>query len=159
MVPLLGLVAALLAGCAQPGQLGASEQAPPPAPAAPAAPSEPAPPTGPVLVGSGLIEDPVELRTPGPAVFSVRTVVVPPGGTTGWHRHPGTETSIVQSGAITLLSEDGCEPVVYEAGDAVFIPDAVPHLARNDGPVPAEIVVTYLLAPETPDRSDVPPAC
>ncbi|NMH93981.1 cupin domain-containing protein, partial [Pseudonocardia bannensis] len=110
-------------------------------------------------VGRGTVRDPLEIRTPGPAVFSVRTLVVPPGGTTGWHQHPGTETSIVRSGSISLVRQDACEPVVFGAGDAVFIPDGLPHLARNDGAEPAELVVTYLLAPDAPDRADVPPAC
>ncbi|WP_214365807.1 cupin domain-containing protein [Pseudonocardia sp. H11422] len=143
----------VLAGCAQPGQLGS-----PPETAAPA-PVTPEPPAGPVELGRGTVRDPLEIRTPGSAVFSVRTVVVPPGGTTGWHQHPGTETSILKSGSITLVRQDACEPAVFGAGDAVFIPDALPHLARNDGVEPAELVVTYLLAPDAPDRSDVPPAC
>lgn len=152
----LGLAALLTTGCAQPGQLGAAEATPVPA----AAPGrEAAAPAGPVLVGSGRVEVPVTVQTPGPAVFSVRTVVVPPGGSTGWHRHPGTEMSIVKSGSITLLRAGGCAPVRYDADQAVFIPDAQPHLARNDGPVAAEIVVTYLLAPGAPDRGDLPPAC
>jgi quercetin dioxygenase-like cupin family protein len=154
----LGLTAALLTGCAQPGQLG-SPPAPAPPAAAPASPTATAPPAGPVLLGTGRVGDAVTVRTPGPSVFSVRTVVLPPGGTTGWHRHPGTEMSIVNSGAVTLLREDDCDPVQYGAGDAVFIPDGEPHLARNDGPVPAELVVTYLLAPDAEDRSAVPPSC
>jgi Uncharacterized conserved protein, contains double-stranded beta-helix domain len=160
MVAVLGLTAALATGCARPGELGSTEPAAaqPPAPSA-AAPAPPAPPTGPVLIGSGRIEDKVALRTLGPAVFSVRTVVVPPGGTTGWHRHPGTEMSVVKSGTITLLRENACEPAMIGPGQAVFIPDAQPHLARNDGTEPAELVVTYLLAPDAPDRGDVPPAC
>lgn len=156
------VVSAMVAtACAKPGELGRE-----PAPAASgaattaAAPAPgTAPPAGPVLVGTGTIADPVEIDTPGPSVFSVRTVVVPPGGTTGWHIHPGTETSIVTAGEVTLVREDGCEPETFTAGDAVFIGDQVPHLARNDGSVPAEIVVTYLLAPDAPDRVDAPEAC
>lgn len=155
------LVAAMVAtACGQPGELGREPAAAPAAAttAGAAAPTS-APPTGPVLIGSGTIAEPVEIDTPGPAVFSVRTVVVPPGGSTGWHTHPGTETSIVTAGEITLVRGDDCEPETVAAGDAVFIADQVPHLARNDGTVPAEIVVTYLLAPGAPDRLDAPEAC
>lgn len=159
-IALLAAATALLAGCAQPGQLGSP--APAPAPVATPVPApvvESEPPAGPVLVGTGRVEDRVTVRTPGPAVFSVRTVVVPPGGTTGWHIHPGTEMSIVESGSVTLLREDDCEGATFTAGDAVFVPDGQAHLARNDGTVPAELVVTYLLAPGAADRDDAPDPC
>lgn len=153
----LAVGGAVLAGCAQPGQLG-QEEVPPPAPAPAPAPST-ATPEAPQLLGVGLVEYPVSVQTPGPAVFSVRTVVVPPGGTTGWHTHPGTETSVVTRGSLTVQIRDGCAPRRFDAGDAIFVADAVPHLARNDGDVPVELVTTYLLAPGLPDRSEVPPAC
>ncbi len=141
--------AGALAGCAVPG-------GPDPVPAAAAAPVAPDVPR---LLGVGLLGYPVDLRTPGPAVFSVREVVIPPGGTTGWHAHPGTETSVVTAGALTVQTRDGCEPVRFDAGDALFVPDAVPHVQRNEGTAPVEMVVTYLLAPGAPDRTDAPPAC
>ncbi|MGH3564808.1 MAG: cupin domain-containing protein [Pseudonocardia sp.] len=149
--------AALLAGCAQPGELGSPPAAPPPA--AVPAPSRPPPPAGPVLVGSGLIEGGVTIRNPRPATFSVRTVIVPPGGSTGWHQHPGPEMSIVKAGAITLLRGPDCAAAEYAAGDAVFIPGNTAHLARNDAGQDAELVVTYLLTPAAPERSAAPPAC
>lgn len=154
-IALLALGGALLVACAQPGQLGSPTPEPAPAVVTPAV----APPTAPSLEASGVVEDPVTVRTPGPAVFSVRTVVLEPGDDTGWHRHAGTEMSIVSSGAVTLLGEDDCEGTRYSSGDAVFVPDAEPHLARNDGSVPAELVVTYLLAPGADDSEDVPDAC
>jgi quercetin dioxygenase-like cupin family protein len=147
----LAACGAALAGCAQPGQLGRDET-PAPAPAAVVT-------DVPRLLGVGLVDYPVSVQTPGPATFSVRTVVVPPGGTTGWHAHPGTETSVVTRGSLTVLIQDGCEPRRFDAGDAIFVADAVPHLARNDGDVPVELVATYLLAPGLPDRTEVPPAC
>jgi quercetin dioxygenase-like cupin family protein len=150
------LAGAVLAGCAEPGQLGLDAPAPPPVPA----PQQEAPQQeAPQLLGVGLVDYPVSLRTLGPATFSVRTAVIPPGGTTGWHAHPGTETSVVTGGSLTLLIRDGCEPLRFDAGDAIFVADAVPHLARNDGDVPVELVTTYLLAPGRPDRTEVPPAC
>lgn len=162
-------VAALLAGCAQPGELGSPPATPPvaaapppaaapPAPPVPAPPSS-APPAGPVLVGSGTIEDGVTIRNARPVTFSVRTLVLPPGGSTGWHQHPGTEMSIVKAGTITVLLGPDCEPAEYAAEDALLIPSNTPHMARNDAAEDAELVVTYLLAPDAPERSEVPPAC
>jgi quercetin dioxygenase-like cupin family protein len=153
----MGLAALLLTGCAQPGQLGSAPE-PVPAPL-PAPPPAPAPPAGPVLVATGRVEDRVTMRTTGPAAYSVRTVVLQPGESTEWHRHPGTELSIVQSGQVTVLREDDCDPARYSRGDGVFIADGQPHLMRNGGTVPAELVVTHLLDPGAPGQSDVPPAC
>jgi quercetin dioxygenase-like cupin family protein len=164
-VAAVGLATALLSGCAQPGQLGSPLPAPAvdPALVAPAAaPSGTplvAPPGGAVLLSSGLVDDPVSVRTTGPAEFAVHTVVLPAGENTGWHRHPGTEMSIVRSGAVTVQRADACDPAIHPAGDGVFVADGEPHIVRNDGPVPAELVVTSLLAPAAPDSEDVPPAC
>lgn len=158
-------IATALAGCAQPGQLGSERSTPdqvPPAPVNPAAAPASAAlavPQLPALLGAGLVDYPVEIRTPGPAMYSVRTSTLPPGGTTGWHAHPGTEATIVTAGAVTIVAQGGCDPVRYNAGDALFVADAVPHLARNDGPGPVELLSVYLLAPGAPDRYDAPPAC
>ncbi|HVL85123.1 MAG TPA: cupin domain-containing protein [Pseudonocardia sp.] len=149
VVPLALVAAVLLGGCA------GSDAAPPAAQTM----TPPSPAAGPVQIGSGTVEGPVSLETTGPSVFSVRTVTVPPGGSTGWHRHDGTEMSIVTAGEITLVRADGCAEETLSAGDAVFVPDRQVHLARNDGTEPAEIVVTYLLAPGVQDRSDAPAAC
>jgi len=114
---------------------------------------------GPVVLGKGLIADGVKLDTGGPAEFSVLVRTIPPGGTTGWHTHPGSETSIVTKGEVTVLRAGACKPMVYRAGDGVFVPAGTAHVARNDGGVPAEIVVTYLLKPGAPDRAPAPAAC
>lgn len=153
----LGAIAVALgsAACAQPGQLG--YQGDPPQAAAAAAPVPV--PDLPEVLGVGTLGYPVDLRTLGPATVSVRTVVIPPGGSTGWHRHPGTETAVVTGGTLTVLIEDGCDPIRFDTGDALFVADAVPHLQRNDGTVPVEMVATFLLAPGLPDRAEAPPAC
>ncbi len=155
-----------MAGCAQPGQLGH----PLPAPAAAPAPVAPAgaplglpaqvqapPVTG--LLSSGLVDERVTMRSTGPAEFSVETVVLGPGESTPWHRHPGTELSLVRSGEVTVQRGEKCEPMRYSAGHGVFVGDAEPHLVRNAGPVPAELVVTQLLAPGAPEDEAVEPAC
>ena len=99
------------------------------------------------------------VRTPGPAVYSVRTVVLTPGETQEWHRLPGTEMAIVRTGAVTLEREGGCTPARFGEGQALFVSDGVPHRLANDGTAPAELVVTTLLAPGAPDRETVPSPC
>jgi quercetin dioxygenase-like cupin family protein len=121
-------------------------------------PAPSAAPTGPVLLGKGAIAGQVKLAIKDP-VFSVRTVTIPPGGTTGWHRHDGTETSVVTRGRLNLFRAGACKALELGPGDALFIPDGTAHMARNDGDVPAEVTVTYLLRPGAPDRADAPAAC
>ena len=148
------------AGCAQPGQLGHPPPAPPPpaAPPAPVAPLAAAPP-GPALIGSGLLDERLNLRTPGPAEYTVRTIVLAPGEDTGWHRHPGTELTIVTAGRVSLRTADDCAPATVPSGKTAVVPDAVPHVLRNEGRQPAELVVTHLLAPDEPAEADVDPPC
>lgn len=111
-----------------------------------------------MLLGKGVVPGTVKIAIEGPA-FSVRTVTIPPGGTTGWHRHEGTETSVVTKGELILVRAGACKQRVLGPGDALFIPDGEAHMARNDGDVPAEVTVTYLLKPDAPDRADAPAAC
>ena len=139
----------LLGSCAQPGQLGQ------PLPAAARAPAAPAT----VEPATGTVDARVTVRTPGPAVYSVRTVMLAPGETQEWHRHPGTEMAIVRNGAVTLEREGGCTPARFGEGQALFVSDGVPHRLANDGTAPAELVVTTLLAPGAPDRETVPSPC
>jgi quercetin dioxygenase-like cupin family protein len=151
-----------LAGCAQPGQLGhplPAAPAPVAAPAAqavaPMASAAPAP-DEPV---TGTLDSRVTIRTPGPAVYSVRTVVLAPGESLGWLRHPGAEMAVVRTGDVTLVRQGACDPVGYTRGQALFIGDAVPHRLANEGTTPAELVVSMLLAPGAPESTDVEPAC
>ena len=153
------LLGGVLAGCAQPGQLGH------PAPASPPAPPAPAPVAQAVVAPatfepvSGTVDSRVTIRTPGRAVYSVRTLVIAPGTVLDWHRHPGTEMAVVRSGEVALVQEDACTPALFTAGQALFVADAVPHRLANDGSVPAELLVTTLLAPGAPESTDAEPAC
>jgi quercetin dioxygenase-like cupin family protein len=156
------LAAGVLAGCAQPGQLGHPlPAAPAPAPvAAPAAAAAPAP--DPAVLRepvTGTVDSRVTIRTPGPTVYSVRTVVLAPGEVLGWRRHPGTEMAVVRSGAVTLRRQGACGPVAYTSGQALFVGDAVPHRMSNEGSEPAELLVTMLLTPDAPESTDTAAAC
>jgi quercetin dioxygenase-like cupin family protein len=162
LVVLAGVVLTA-AGCAQPGQLGHDAPADPPPAAAPVVATQTAPPPAAAAatgdVGRGTLPTRIQLSTLGPAEVSVRTVELAPGETTGWHRHPGTETTIVDTGEVTVQTADDCTATRYRQGQALFVPDAEPHLLRNDGTGPARLVVTQILAPGAPDRSSVASPC
>jgi quercetin dioxygenase-like cupin family protein len=152
-----------LAGCAQPGQLGQPRPAAAPAPAVPVtagpAPTPAAAAHATVAPVSGTLDSRVTIRTPGPAVYSVRTVVLAPGEEIGWQRHPGTTMAVVRAGEVTLRQKGACGPVRYGSGQALFVGDAVPHRLANAGTTPAELLVTMLLAPGAAETTDVAPAC
>jgi quercetin dioxygenase-like cupin family protein len=151
----------LLGACAQPGQLGQPVPAAP-APAAVAVAPAPAPaPAAPATVepATGTMEAKVNIRTPGPAVYAVRTEVLEPGETQEWHRHPGTEMAIVRTGAVTLVRDGACTPARFDEGQALFVADGAAHRLTNDGTDAAELVVTTLLAPGADESEDVTSPC
>ena len=51
----------------------------------------------------------------------VQSNVWQPGGSTGWHTHPGHSLIIVTAGTVTAYEGDDpdCTPHVYTAGDGV----------------------------------------
>jgi uncharacterized RmlC-like cupin family protein len=62
------------------------------------------------------------------------TVVVPPGGRTKAHLHEAHESAIyVLSGAIRVYhgQELAAKPLTTSAGDFIFVPAGVPHVAVN----------------------------
>src|SRR3712207_7977179 len=48
------------------------------------------------------------------ADVAVVKVTLEPGGSTGWHHHPGVGLASVASGAVTVYNEE-CDTTVYEA--------------------------------------------
>jgi len=112
-------------------------------------------------LAEGRLDDRVRVSTDGPSDFYVQHVTLEPGAASGWHTHPGAEVSVVKAGAVTFVDRDRCEPRTYEAGQAFFVPAGATHLARNEGSVPAELYVTFLVDAGVPPRTDAeePPNC
>src|SRR5215208_5140613 len=50
------------------------------------------------------------------ADFALAKVLIEPGGTTGWHHHPGVALVSVNSGAVTEYDKN-CHKSVYKAGE------------------------------------------
>jgi len=65
--------------------------------------------------------------------LSMHVVVIPPGARSQPHLHVGHETAIyVLHGRVqTLYGQDLAQSVISEAGDFLFIPPDVPHVAIN----------------------------
>ncbi len=90
---------------------------------------------------------------------TVHHVTIAPGGSSGWHSHPGAGVFLVMSGTLTNYGLDGgaCEAVEVPAGQAYFAPPHAhhPHLALNKGSEPLELTVVYFnVPPGEPSRYD-----
>jgi hypothetical protein len=91
----------------------------------------------------------------------VQQFILGPGGTTGWHSHPGPVVVLVKSGELTLYSSEDptCTGRAYSAGQA-FIDSGQGHvhIARNlSQSENTELWVTYFdVPPGGPFRIDAP---
>jgi quercetin dioxygenase-like cupin family protein len=89
----------------------------------------------------------VELRATGPTDVHILQNKIAPGGTFGWHSHPGPSIVVVQSGALTLYRADdpACTPQVYAAGSGFVDQGGDVHVVRNEGSVEAVVYVTSII--------------
>jgi quercetin dioxygenase-like cupin family protein len=85
---------------------------------------------------------------PGSADVVTVKVVIKPGGSTGWHHHPGVTLVSVASGTATQYHED-CHKTVLKAGDGFFESAGEPHVVRNEGNVEAVLYPTFVIPTET----------
>lgn len=77
-------------------------------------------------------------------------LTVEPGGSSGWHSHPGGAIIVVKQGSITVHAAVGsqCQIETYSAGDA-FIerPGEVDQVTNNDSTTPYILLVTFPRVP------------
>ena len=99
------------------------------------------------------------LRTYGISDLYVVENTLAPGGTTGWHSHPGPSLIIVVSGSVTNYSpsEHDCAGHTYAAG-ASFIDAGGKdvHMLQNNGATPAQTVAVQFIPHGQPRRIDEP---
>ncbi|WP_445262299.1 cupin domain-containing protein [Pseudomonas sp. EA_5y_Pfl2_R50] len=67
-----------------------------------------------------------------------------PGVTSPRHAHPGVEVAYVISGTFEYQLE-GRAPVTLKAGDSLFIPEGVAHVAKNVGQDKGSELATYIV--------------
>jgi quercetin dioxygenase-like cupin family protein len=75
-------------------------------------------------------------------------VVIKPGGSTGWHHHPGVALVAIKSGAVTEYDVK-CEKSVYKAGEGFVESNDEVHLVRNHGNAKAVLYVTFIVPTST----------
>jgi len=98
-------------------------------------------------------------RTNGQSDMYVQSNVWQPGGTTGWHSHPGPSLILVVAGTVTNYKGDDptCTGQPYSAGQGFIDPggDDV-HMLRNEGSLPAETIAVQFLPAGSDRRIDKP---
>jgi hypothetical protein len=104
-------------------------------------------------------------KTKGASDLYVQSNVWIPGGTTGWHSHPGHSLITVTAGSVTNYDADdpSCTPTVYTAG-MTFVDHGGgdhAHVIRNEGSVDARTTAVQLIPAGATRRIDADgnPAC
>jgi quercetin dioxygenase-like cupin family protein len=104
-------------------------------------------------------------KTKGPSDLYVQKNTWAPGGSSGWHTHPGHSLVTVTGGTVTVYEGDdpSCTPHVYSAGMTFVDPVLAGHvhLARNETSQYAYAVVVRLIPADAIGRQDAAanPAC
>lgn len=115
------------------------------------------------VVARGDFADPVDIKfkvtegnqevihAPNARQTVMQSIVIAPGGHTGWHSHPGPVVVLVKSGELTLYSADdaSCQARTYTTGQA-FIDQGQghAHIAFNTSAgANTELWVTYFDVP------------
>ena len=118
-------------------------------------PADPSSGTIPARVWEGM------LKTKGDSELFVQSNTWQPGGSTGWHTHPGWSLIMVTSGTITAYDGDdpGCTPHVYTAGQSFVDPGGGHvHLIRNESTTQVATGVAVQLIPAGATRTQPVPA-
>ncbi len=80
---------------------------------------------------------------------------IPPGGTSGKHRHPGIELSYVLEGSVELTHE-GKPPITVKAGEATMNTLGGIHTAVNRGTTPVKLLTVFVVEKGKPLAEAVP---
>jgi hypothetical protein len=98
-------------------------------------------------------------KTEGASDVYVQSNVWQPGGTTGWHSHPGHSLILVTAGTLTVYdgADPNCTPHTYTQGMGFVDPggDHV-HIIRNEGSVEARTTAVQVIPAGAARRIDAP---
>jgi quercetin dioxygenase-like cupin family protein len=88
------------------------------------------------------------IKTKGDSDVHVLQNTITPGGTFGWHSHPGPSLVIIKSGTATFyMGDDPCTPHEVQAGSSFVDNGNDVHVVRNEGSVDlVTIVVSFVPA-------------
>jgi len=91
----------------------------------------------------------VRLEAPQPVDVATQIVTFQPGGSSGWHTHPGPVFFTVRTGTLTVYEGDdpSCRPLIFTAGTGAVEAGTGNQIqmVRNETGSVAEAVVTYIV--------------
>lgn len=115
--------------------------------AVPGAATPPSPPPGFTnqLLGRGTYVSHGTLPLEQGSDIVVSKITVAPGGSSGWHSHPGGAIVVVQQGEVTLYTSVGnhCDVTIYTQGQSFVERRGEVNEAVNAGSTPYVIFVTF----------------
>lgn len=96
-------------------------------------------------------ENRVKLQTQGPVEIAAQRIVIQPGGTLGWHSHPGPTVVTILRGTMSFYHAEDCTMEIEYAPGQSFsnMPDEI-HMARNEGEVELVVYASYFVPARTP---------
>jgi quercetin dioxygenase-like cupin family protein len=99
-----------------------------------------------------------QIQTKGESDVHVLENRIAPGGSFGWHSHPGPSLVVVKSGTLTLYRGDdpSCTPEVIPAGSGFVDNGGDIHLVRNEGSIETVVYVTSIVPRGFVRRIDEP---
>ncbi|MBF0522551.1 MAG: cupin domain-containing protein [Candidatus Omnitrophica bacterium] len=74
--------------------------------------------------------------------ITILRIVIPPGAALAKHKHPVINAGVLLKGELTVQTENG-KILHLKAGDALVEVVDTWHYGKNEGAVPAEIIVFY----------------
>jgi uncharacterized cupin superfamily protein len=98
-------------------------------------------------------------KTQGTSDVYVQSNVWQPGGSSGWHTHPGHSLITVTAGTVTAYDghDPSCTPTQYTVGMGFVDPGAGHvHNLRNEGTVEARTITVQLIPARLDGSSSVP---
>ena len=87
------------------------------------------------------------------------SITVEPGGSFGWHSHPGPVQVAVTSGTFSLLQVESrrCRKHTFGPGDGFVEDGGRVHDGRNEGSEPVRLYATFLARAGTTEFSQPEP--
>jgi quercetin dioxygenase-like cupin family protein len=103
------------------------------------------------LIAQGQVRFSAELRAVAGTDVVVAKNTSAPGGSSGWHSHPGGVVIVVQTGELTLYKESvgggSCQVHTYHAGDVFFERRTNMQNGVNTGTTTTVVTATFFNVP------------
>lgn len=118
------------------------------------------PTTADATPGSGVSAVTLFDYTVGDTQYVLREITIAPGGSTGWHEHPGTLHGVVVKGVLSHFDATCQSDGVYKAGQSISEGSNYVHIGKNLGSTPMVLEVLYTNPAGQPLAIDEPnPGC